>query len=128
MKLFSTNELKIIYERVRFRKTTDELSMLIYVIMFTGLKVSDILGWFNNDLGKRRKVLKQLNILEEYESVVKLFTKKHQTYLLQWKKACESWIGRKLNATFEALRQSCYVAKKNGYLKVHSDTILFETS
>lgn len=123
---FSLKDLKIIYDKVRFRKTTEELSMLIYIMMFTNLKVSDLLGWFNEDLGKRRQYLKNLNILEDYESSRKLFTKKHQTYLINWKRAVELWIGKK-NATFEAFRQSCKNAKLKNIMRIESDAILFKT-
>lgn len=122
---FSLKDLKIIYDKVRFRKTTEELSMLIYIMMFTNLKVSDLLGWFNEDLGKRRQYLKNLNILEDYESSRKLFTKKHQTYLINWKRAVELWIGKK-NATFEAFRQSCKNAKLKNIMRIESDAILFK--
>lgn len=94
-------------------------------MMFTDLKVSDILGWFNQDLGKRRKCLKDLNILEDYESLKKLFTKKHQTYLIGWKRVVESWIGKK-NATFESFRHSCKNAKLRNYMWIESDDILFK--
>lgn len=121
---FSSKELKRIYDRVRFRKTTDETSMLVYVMMFTNLKMSDLLGWFNNDLGKRRKCLKNLNILEDYESRKMLFTKKHQTYLINWKRTCRIWTGKK-NTTFEDLRRSCRKAKENGLMHIEQDYILF---
>lgn len=122
---FSPKDLKIIYDKVRFRKTTEELSMLIYIMMFTNLKVSDLLGWFNEDLGKRRQYLKKLHILEDYESSRKLFTKKHQTYLINWKKAVKLWIGKK-NATFEAFRQSCKNAKLKNIMRIESDNISFK--
>lgn len=93
--------------------------------MFKDLKVSDILGWFNDDLGKRRECLKDLNILEDYESLRKLFTKKHQTYLINFKRVVKSWIGKK-NATFEAFRQSCKKAKMKSHMWIESDTILFK--
>lgn len=120
----STKELKQIYSKVRFRKTTDEMSMLVYLIMFTGLKVSDLLGWFNLNLVKRRNFLKSFNILEDYESAQILFTKKHKTYLLQWKKACKMWIGKE-NATFEWLRKCCKNAKLKKLLWNDSNNIFF---
>lgn len=123
---FSLRDLKIIYDKVRFRKTTEELSMLVYIMMFTDLKVSDLLGWFNEDLGKRREYLKDLNILEDYESLRKLFTKKHQTYLIKWKRVVERWIGKK-NATFEAFRLSCKNAKMKSHMLVDADRILFKS-
>lgn len=123
---FTPRDLKTIYDKVRFRKTTEELSMLIYIMMFTNLKVSDILGWFNENLGKRREYLKNLNILEDYESSRKLFTKKHQTYLIKWKKLVEAWIGKR-NATFESFRRSCQNAKMRNHMWIESDSILFKT-
>lgn len=80
--------------------------------MTTNLKMRDILGWFNYNLNKRRKFLQDPKILEEYELVRILFPKKHQTYLLQWKKACRLWIGKE-NVTFERLRRSCERVKAN---------------
>lgn len=108
--MFTLNELQIIYDRARCRKTIDELCLIIYMLMTTTLKMQDLLGWFNRDRIKRRKYLQDLKILEEYELIRILFPKKHQTYLLQWKKACHSWIGKK-NVTFEMLRRSCKYAK-----------------
>lgn len=93
--------------------------------MFTDLKVSDLLGWFNKDSGKRKQYLKCLNILEDYESCNRLFTKKHQTYLIKWKRLCKQWIDKE-NVTFEILRKSCKRAKKKGVMLVQSDKILFK--
>ena len=121
---FSPKELKKIYDKVRFRRTTEEMSMLVYIIMFTNLKMVDLLGWFNNDIGKRRKCLKNLHILEDYEWCKRLFTKKHQTYLINWKKACKIWLGKK-NITFEDFRQSCKEAKTKGFMRIEFDEILF---
>lgn len=105
-------ELKAIYWRARLRRTTSELCLLVYLLMTTELKMRDLLGWFNEDMARRRKCLRDLEILQEYELIRVLFPKKHQTYLLQWKKACGSWIGRR-NVTFEKLRRSCVGARKN---------------
>lgn len=104
--MFTLEELIIIYHKVRFRKTIDELCLLVYLLMTTNLKMCDLLGWFNYNLNKRRKILHDPKILEEYELIKIPFPKKHQTYLLQWKKACRSWIGKE-NVTFEKLRRSC---------------------
>lgn len=112
MSLFTLKELQIIYERARCRKTVDEMCLLVYMMMTTTLKMCDLLGWFNRDRMKRRKCLQDLKILEEYELIRILFPKKHQTYLLQWKKACHLWIGRK-DVTFEMLRRSCKQVKYN---------------
>lgn len=99
-------ELKIIYEHARVRKTMNELCLLIYMLMTTRLKMRDLLGWFNRDRVKRRNYLGDVKVLQEYELVRILFPKKHQTYLLQWKRACKAWIGKR-NVTFEMLRKSC---------------------
>lgn len=105
--MFTLEELIIIYDRVRFRKTIDELCLIVYLLMTTNLKMRDLLGWFNYNLNKRRKFLQDPQVLEEYELVRILFPKKHQTYLLQWKRACRCWIGKEKNVTFERLRNSC---------------------
>lgn len=110
MSLFTLKELQLIYERARCRKTVDELCLIVYMMMTTSLKMRDLLGWFNRDRMKRRKCLRDLKVLEEYELIRILFPKKHQTYLLQWKKACQLWIGKK-DVTFEMLRRSCKRAK-----------------
>lgn len=115
--MFTLTELKIIYNRARCRKTVDELCLIIYMLMTTNLKMRDLLGWFNRDIMKRRKTLQDLKILEEYELIRILFPKKHQTYLLQWKKACQSWIGKK-DVTFELLRKSCKNAKIQNCLNI----------
>lgn len=107
--MLTVKELRKIYLKVCFRTTVSELCLLVYMLMTTRLKMCDLLGWFNQDIGQRRKYLRDLNVLAEYELVPKLFTRKHQTYLLQWKKACESWIGKRV--TFELLRKSCEHAR-----------------
>lgn len=88
------------------RKTTSEVCLLVYMLMTTNLKIRDLLGWFNHNRSKRQRVLEDPQILEEYELSRVLFPKTHQTYLLQWKRACELWIGKR-NVTFEMLRRSC---------------------
>lgn len=113
--MFTLKELQVIYNRARCRKTVDELCLIIYMLMTTNLKMRDLLGWFNKDRLKRRQCLVDLKILEEYELIPILFPKKHQTYLLQWKKVCESWIGKK-NVTFEMLRKACKEAKREALL------------
>lgn len=114
--MFTVEELNIIYDKVKFRKTVDELCLIVYLLMTTNLKMCDILGWFNYNMNKRRKILQDPSILEEYELVRILFPKKHQTYLLQWKKVCRSWIGKE-NATFERLRRSCKKERAKLYFK-----------
>lgn len=101
--MLTREELQVIYNKVRFKTTVSELCLLIYLLMTTGLKMRDLLGWFNRDVSIRSKYLKDLKILQEYELVPTLFSRKHQTYLLQLKRACLMWIGRK-NVTFEMLR------------------------
>lgn len=87
-------------------KLTDEMCMLVYLLMKTKLKVCDVLGWFNKNVRKRKEFLRKFNIsLEDYEYVPYLFPKTHQTYLLQWKTACLSWIG-KYDVTFEMLKRT----------------------
>lgn len=103
---FTAKELEIIYEKAQVRKTVSELCLLVYLLMTTRLKVHDLLGWFNRNRGRRRNYLQDPTILEEYELIPVLFPKKHQTYLLQWKKACQMWIGRR-DVTFEMLRKAC---------------------
>lgn len=110
--MLTAEELKVIYDRVRLRKTTNELCLLVYLLMTTRLKVRDLLGWFNGDMAERRRFLRDTKMLEEYELVRVLFPKKHQTYLLQWKKVCQSWTGKE-NVTFEMLRKSCKIARKD---------------
>lgn len=110
---FTPKELKIIHDKVQVLKSTDEMSMLIYLLLKTNLKVCDLLGWFNHNVPKRTLYLdtNDLHILEDYESIPTLFPKKHQTYLLQWKAACVKWIG-KTHVTFEMIRKSKQPLKK----------------
>lgn len=82
--------------------------MLVFLLMETHLKMSDLLGWFNENRVKRREFLqreKKMYILEDYERVPKLFWKKHQTYLLKWQILCNKWLGID-KATFEMLKRS----------------------
>jgi hypothetical protein len=104
---FTDDEFKIIRKNVEIRKSTDELCMLIYLLLETKLKVSQALGWFNHNLGKRRKFLKDYRtiLLEDYKDVPRLFTKTRQAYLTQWKRLCLKWLGKK-NVTFEMLKRT----------------------
>lgn len=113
--MLSVQELQVIYRQAYARTRVSELCLLVYLLMTTRLKMCDLLGWFNRDIGKRRRYLEDLRVLQEYELVPVLFPKKHQTYLLQWKRACFRWIGKK-NVTFEMLRRSCLNANFSGSL------------
>lgn len=111
--MLTPRELKTIYDRAHFRRKVNELCLLITLLMVTSLKMCDLLGWFNRNRNLRLRYLKDTKILEEYERVTILFPKKHQTYLFQWKKAAQRWIGKK-SVTFELLRKSCKRAKAIG--------------
>ena len=111
--MLTLEELKTIYDHAYFRRKENELSLLITLLMSTPLKMCDLLGWFNHNRNRRLCFLRNTKILEEYERVVILFPKKHQTYLLQWKKTAKNWIGKK-SVTFELLRKSCKIARKKG--------------
>lgn len=104
--LFTPDQLEEIRNKVSALKTTDELSMLVYLILSTDLKMKDLLGWFNKNPLKRREYLNNANLdlLEDYESVPLLFPKTHHAYLVQWKRACKDWIGVE-GATFEMLKR-----------------------
>lgn len=102
---FTPDELQKIRQQVSKLKNTDEMSLLVYLLMETRLKVNDLLGWFNTDPGKRRDYLKTLpQYLEDYANVPLLFPKTHHAYLIQWKRACKSWLGRE-GCTFEMLKR-----------------------
>ncbi len=102
---FTLEELQEIRKRVTEYKTTDEMSLLVYLLMETGLKVNNVLGWFNRDPGRRRAYLKtQPQYLEDYTNVPVLFPKTHHAYLIQWKRACKSWFGKD-GCTFEMLKR-----------------------
>lgn len=101
----TADQMKTIRQRVSVRKNTDEMSLLIYLWIETRLTMRDLLGWFNNDPGKRRLYLNNREeLLEDFANVPKLFPKTHQTYLMQWKRSCRSWVGVE-GATFEMLRR-----------------------
>lgn len=87
-------------------KDTDELSLLLFLLLETNLKMSELLGWFNTDPPRRKEYLKDKpEWLAEYTSAPKLFPKTHQAYLNQWKALCFKWFGVH-SATFEMLRRS----------------------
>lgn len=105
VKQFTKDDFKIIRKQISLRKSTDELCMLVYLLLETKLKIRDLLGWFNTDVGKRRAFLENHNLLlEEYETFPCFFPKTHQGYLLQWKMACLEWLG-KGDVTFEMLKR-----------------------
>ncbi|GIY77304.1 uncharacterized protein CDAR_422811 [Caerostris darwini] len=105
-KRFTTEQLEFISQKVSTLKNTDEMSLLVYLILKTKLKIKDLLGWFNTDLDKRRVYLQEHNtsLLEDYTSVPKLFPKTHHAYLLQWKQACKLWLNVE-GASFEMLKR-----------------------
>lgn len=105
-KYFSLTEMQILYNNAEKRKSTSEICMLVYLLLRTRLKISDLLGWFNHHLNERVSYLgKYPELLEDYIKVPRLFPKKHQTYLLQFKKICRKWI-RVENASFQMLQRS----------------------
>ena len=102
--MVTSEELKIIYDHAYLRRKIDELCLLVTLIIVTRLKMRDLLGWFNRNRNQRIHYLQNMEILEEYERVAILFPKKHQTYLIQLKKATRNWIGK--TVTFEQIRKS----------------------
>lgn len=107
-KAFTRWQMELIQNRVRRQSETEELSMLVYLLIKTRLKVSELLGWFNKDVKRRIEYLEQTNeslSLLEYLHVPILFPKTHQAYLSQWKRYCQKWIGVN-DATFEMLKRN----------------------
>jgi hypothetical protein len=104
---FTPNQLETILKHVTIRWQTEELSLLVYLLITTSLGVSDLLGWFNRDVEKRIDYVERQETinLQEFAYVPVLFPKTHQTYLTRWKRACRQWIGIG-NVTFEMLKRS----------------------
>lgn len=104
---FNSEQMKIIREKINKRKDTDEMSLVIFLMMETELGIKQLLGWFNNNPEKRQTYLKERDdgLMEEYAAVPKLFPKTHQAYLNQWKMKCYQWTGVP-NATFEMIKRS----------------------
>lgn len=105
-RVFTPEQLQTIRSRVEKWKETDEMALLIYLLVETPLKVGDLLGWFNTNVEKRKEYLKDKpDLLGEFLSVPKLFPKTHQAYLKQWKRVCSQWFGIQ-EATFEMVRRA----------------------
>ncbi|GFT26030.1 uncharacterized protein NPIL_17021 [Nephila pilipes] len=105
-RVFTPEQLETIQNRVEKWKDTDEMALLVFLMLKTKLKMSDLLGWFNTDPVKRQNYLKEhSDYLADYVFVPVLFPKTHQAYLNQWKRVCSNWFGIQ-QATFEMLRRS----------------------
>lgn len=102
---FTSEQVNIILERMKILKETDELALLVFLLMETNLKLQQILGWFNTDPVRRKEYLKDGWLSSDYASAPKLFPKSHQAYLNQWKRICSQWFGIQ-EATFEMLKRS----------------------
>lgn len=104
-RVFTLDQLQIIHSRVEKWKETNEMALLIFLLINTRLKVGDLLGWFNTNPEKRKEYLKDKpDWLGSYISVPTLFPKTHQAYLKQWKRVCSQWFGIH-EATFEMVRR-----------------------
>lgn len=111
-RIFTSENIETIRLRVSTWKETDEMALMVFLLLETKLKTKDILGWFNRDCEKRQLYLQGKNEwLVEFGSAPVLFPKTHQAYLNQWKTVCKKWFGIH-GATFEMLRRS---------IKAHND-------
>lgn len=105
-RVFSNDQMNTLRERVNQRKDTDEVCLLLFLLLETKLKMSELLGWFSKDSDRRKEYLKDKpELLSEYASAPKLFPKTHQAYLNRWKALCYHWFGVH-SATFEMVRRS----------------------
>lgn len=106
---FTTEHLQSTLSRVEILKETNEMALLVFLLLKTKLRVNELLGWFNLDPVARKKYLKtyhpEEDLLGGYESAPKLFTKTHQALLTQWQKKCRLWFPYQ-RATFEMLRRA----------------------
>ncbi|GBN19703.1 hypothetical protein AVEN_261786-1 [Araneus ventricosus] len=111
-RVFTHEQLETVRSRVEKWKDTDEMALLVFLLLETQLKVTDLLGWFNMDSEKRKEYLKDKpELLGEYLTAPVLFPKTHQAYLKQWKRVCNQWFGIR-EGTFEMVRRG------NGHQKV----------
>jgi len=97
--------MQTIQSRVDVWKETDEMALLVFILLNTKLTIQDVLSWFNNNVKRRQEVFRQKKWCFNYETVPKLFSKTHQAYLNQWKQVIKQWFGIE-EATFEMLRRS----------------------
>ncbi|GFQ86759.1 uncharacterized protein TNCT_228651 [Trichonephila clavata] len=105
-RVFTPEQIKTIQTRVEKLKDTEEMALLVFLLLKTKLKMSDLLSWFNKDPVKRQNYLKEhADWLADYGSVPVLFPKTHQAYLNQWKRLCSHLFGIH-QATFEMLKRS----------------------
>lgn len=102
---FTTEQLELIQSRVEVWKETDEMALLVYVLLNTTLSIQEVLSWFNHNVERRQDVLRQKKWNWSFATAPKLFPKTHQAYLSQWKRVVRQWFGIE-SATFEMLRRS----------------------
>lgn len=97
--------MQIIHSRVDVWKETDEMALLVFLLLNSDLTIGDLLSWFNNNVKRRQAFLKQKTWYLNCEMAPKLFPRTHQAYLNQWKRVVRQWFGIP-GATFEMLRRS----------------------
>lgn len=105
-RIFTPEHIETIRLRVSTWRKTDEMALMVFLLLETKLKTKDLLGWFNRDREKRQLYLKGKDEwLADFGSAPVLFPKTHQAYLNQWKVVCKKWFNIQ-GATFEMLRRS----------------------
>ncbi|GFT05739.1 uncharacterized protein TNCV_4670361 [Trichonephila clavipes] len=105
-RVFTPEQMETIQTRVEKLKDTEEMALLVFLLLKTKLKMSDLLSWFNTDPVKRQDYLKEhTDWMADYVSAPVLFPKTHQAYLNQWKRLCSHLFGIH-QATFEMLKRS----------------------
>ncbi|GFR14414.1 uncharacterized protein TNCT_422171 [Trichonephila clavata] len=58
-RVFTPEQIKTIQTRVEKLKDTEEMALLVFLLLKTKLKMSDLLSWFNKDPVKRQNYLKE---------------------------------------------------------------------
>ncbi|GFR29528.1 uncharacterized protein TNCT_229561 [Trichonephila clavata] len=100
-KTFTLEQIETIRSICQTSRETDEMCLLVWLLIETDLKPRHLLGWFNRNPDNRNDYLQGNIVLPGGV----LFTKRHHAYLSQFKRKCLKWIGTS-NVSFEMLSRS----------------------
>lgn len=127
VKILTRRQWHDLYQYALTTRGAVELSMLVVLFVTAkDLKLKNLLGWFNEDTGRRKMYLSKhpevADVMNEYSNSKKLFSKTHQCYLTQWRKLCAS-MGIVEDATFEMMRRKTFEDEENTTERCAEETL-----
>ncbi|GFY53331.1 uncharacterized protein TNIN_222321 [Trichonephila inaurata madagascariensis] len=100
-KTLTLEQIETIRSVCQTSRETNEMCLLLWLLIETNLKPRHLLGWFNQNQTSRNDYLQGKIVLPGGV----LFSKRHHAYLSQFKRKCHKWIGTS-NVSFEMLSRS----------------------